>query len=162
MKTTDKYIFFWGGPLSQWYSSFFIVDSIEYNSAEQYMMAQKALYFQDQQSYNKIMESTTSSEQKTLGRYVKNFKADQWSLVSRDIVYQGNLAKFSQNTRLKEMLLKTETKELVETSPYDRIWGIGLKFDDPKCLDKSQWRGSNWLGEVLTKVRDTLQEDSNG
>jgi ribA/ribD-fused uncharacterized protein len=97
---------------------------------------------------------------------VKNFDAEAWNAVSRGFVYEANMAKFGQNEDLLQYLLATGDRELVEASPYDRIWGIGIGLParDPanreKLLDKSQWRGTNWLGEVLMKVRRDIRNET--
>lgn len=152
----EKFVFFYGGPLSQWYSKNFSIDGLTYNTAEQYMMAAKAYYFGDDAILQKILKSSNPSEQKALGRQVANFDAEAWNAVSRGYVYKANMAKFS-DPELKAYLLSTGDKELVEASPYDRIWGIGLSEDNPDCYDKTKWRGTNWLGEVLMKVRNDLR-----
>lgn len=164
---TDKFVFFYGGPFSQWYSSTFTVDGVEYQTAEQYMMAMKAEYFGDEDAKAKIMATSNPQEQKAIGRTVKNFDAEAWNAVSRGYVYKGNMAKFGQDASLKRELLSTGDRELVEASPYDRIWGIGIglpgRRDAPvdgtmeNLLDKSKWRGTNWLGETLMKVRNDLK-----
>jgi ribA/ribD-fused uncharacterized protein len=152
----SEFTFFWDGPFSQWYPSFFKVDGIEYCCCEQYMMAKKALFFGDNDTHKKIMGTTSPKEQKKLGREVKNFNEGQWNKVAKDIVEEGNYAKFSQNKSLKDILLATKGTSLVEASPYDTIWGIGLREGDPLTLNRETWRGTNWLGEVLDKVRDRL------
>lgn len=154
----SKFEFFYGGVFSQWYPSEFIINEVIYNTAEQFMMAMKAKYFDDQDAYAKIMETDDPSEQKAIGRQIKNFNAEAWNAVSRGYVYEGNIAKFTQNKHLLKQLLNTKDKEIVEASPYDKIWGIGLGYDNPDCMDKSKWRGTNWLGEVLMKVRNDLKE----
>lgn len=153
---TEKFTFFWHGPFSQWHPSVFTVDKIQYNCAEQYMMAQKALMFGDHARWLAIMSSAEPKAQKTLGRQVENFNPDEWDKVARDIVKKGNIAKFEQNPDLKDQLLETKDTTLVEASPYDKIWGIGLAQDDPKALDRNSWQGTNWLGETLTEVREYL------
>ena len=155
---TDKYVFFWNGPFSQWYPANFTIDDVEYNCAEQYMMAQKALLFNDSESHKMIMESIWPDEQKEYGRNVKGFDKDKWETVCRQIVFDGNMAKFSQNPKLLEELMYTDSLEIVEASPYDKIWGIGLHETDPKALDKSQWEGTNWLGIEIMSVREKLRE----
>ena len=155
---TDKFAFFYGGALSQWAPSKFKIDEIEYSTAEQYMMAMKAEYFGDEDIKAKIMSTTNPSEQKSLGRMVKNFDAEAWNAVSRGFVYKANMAKFSQNKWCFDDLMLTGDLEIVEASPYDTIWGIGLGANDPRAKDKSQWRGTNWLGEVLMKVRNDLKD----
>lgn len=158
MVKSDNFVLFYGGPFSQWYQSAFMVDGIVYVTAEQYMMAMKAEYFGDEKAKNQIMLTTSPSEQKAIGRMVKNFNAEAWDAVSRDYVYKGNLAKFGQNLSLKIELMATGNKEFVEASPYDKVWGVGLGEDDPKILDKANWLGKNWLGETLMKVREDLRE----
>jgi len=152
----EKFTFFWSGPFSQWAASRFVIDGVEYNTAEQYMMAQKAVTFGDDESLKKIMKSKSPKEQKALGRKVKNFVADKWNAVAKKAVYDANYAKFSQNKDLQKVLFATAGTTLVEASPLDRIWGIGLKETDPRAQNRETWNGTNWLGEVLTQVRDDL------
>lgn len=154
---TDNFEFFWGGPFSQWYKSRFNVDGVYYNCAEQYMMAMKAAFFEDYETLETIMQTSDPKAQKALGRQVKNFNADRWNAVARDFVFKANLAKFSPD-HMKQMLLGTGDKEIVEASPYDKIWGIGMSETDPDRFDKSKWRGTNWLGEVLMLVRTELRK----
>jgi ribA/ribD-fused uncharacterized protein len=153
----DKFVFFWDGPLSQWHRSYFEVDEVKYNCAEQFMMASKAKVFGDKEAQAKIMESIQPMDQKAIGRGVKNFSVRMWSQMSRDVVYIGNMAKFGQNADLREYLLSTGDREIVEASPYDTIWGIGMGEGDPDRFDKSKWKGLNWLGEVLMRVRKDLR-----
>lgn len=157
---TGNFELFYGGPFSQWYPSTFTVDGVKYNTAEQYMMAMKAYYFNDYAAYDAIMKTNDPSEQKAIGRTVKNFNVEAWNAVSRGFVYKANMAKFSQDKFLLKVLLNTGDKELVEASPYDRIWGVGRSAVDPKILDKANWLGTNWLGEVLMKVRKDLSDAS--
>ena len=151
-----KYTFFWNGPFSQWTYSPFVIGDISYNCCEQYMMAQKALVFLDEENYKKIMLSDSPKEQKALGRIVKNFDKVKWDSVCKQIVYEGNYAKFTQNEDLLKVLLATKGTELVEASPYDKIWGIGLAESDSRVHDKKKWLGTNWLGEILTTLREDL------
>lgn len=158
----ENFVLFWNGIYSQWHPSKFTIDGIEYNCCEQYMMAKKALTFNDQESYKMIMYADNPRDQKAFGRRVKNFNADVWAVISREVVYQGNYAKFTQNPELKKQLMETGDREIVEASPYDKIWGIGLGEEDPRALDKSQWQGTNWLGEAIMRVRETLRNEENG
>lgn len=153
----NNFVFFWGGPFSQWYPSEFTIGGTTYNCAEQYMMAQKALLFGDEEAYKKIMNSRNPSEQKATGRLVKGFDVDKWNLVCKKVVYDANLAKFSSDPELKAYMMYSGDKEIVEASPYDTIWGIGMGEGDPNRFDRSKWRGTNWLGEVLMQIRDTLK-----
>jgi ribA/ribD-fused uncharacterized protein len=156
--TTNNYVFFYGGIFSQWYSYDMEIDGVVYNTAEQYMMAMKADYFGDTASLQKIMATNDPSEQKAQGRMVKGFDAEAWNAVSRGFVYKANLAKFSGD--LKQYLLDTGDREIVEASPYDKIWGIGMSVGHPDILDKSKWQGKNWLGECIMNVRETLRDRS--
>jgi ribA/ribD-fused uncharacterized protein len=154
----NNFEFFYGGPLSQWYPCKFKIKGFTYNCAEQYMMAQKALTFIDIETHLKIMSTTSPSKQKSLGRNIKGFNIPQWNTVCKKIVYDGNYAKFTQDENLKTILLATGEKELVEASPTDVIWGIGLSEIDPNRFDKTQWRGRNWLGEILVSVRNDIRK----
>lgn len=160
MLLTDKYVFFWRGVFSQWHRSFFVVDNIRYNAAEQYMMASKARLFNDQETLLKIMSTSDVREQKHLGRVVKNFNADIWADKCLDIVIKGNYAKFSQNPDMKNDLLDTGDRIMVEASPYDKIWGIGIGEDHPDILDESKWQGTNLLGKALMAVRERIRNEN--
>lgn len=156
---TEEYILFYGGIFSQWYKRDMIIDGVVYCTCEQFMMAEKAKLFNDDLSLSSIMNSKEPAEQKALGRKVKGFNKDQWDKICRDVVYRGNYAKFSQHKDLKEILLKTNNKIIAEASPYDRIWGIGLKATDERALNSSKWEGTNWLGEAIMKVRSEIKEN---
>jgi ribA/ribD-fused uncharacterized protein len=161
------YLFFWGhqkskeGTLtasrfSQWWPSPFTVDGVVYQTAEHWMMAQKALLFEDQASYEKIVAAVSPKDAKALGRGVQNYEDALWTEKRFEIVVAGNLHKFSQDNALAEFLLNTGNQVLVEASPVDPIWGIGLPADSPKATDPAQWRGLNLLGFALMAVRDRL------
>lgn len=154
----SDFVFFWGGIFSQWYPSEFSIDRVYYETAEQYMMAEKARLFKDEKALLEIMSSSDPEVQKFWGRQVKNFDKTKWDAVCKDIVFKGNYAKFTQDPNLMREILST-TKELVEASPYDKIWGIGLKAGNPLAWSKSTWEGTNWLGEVLMKVRETIRKE---
>ena len=161
MSETEEFTFFWDGPFSQWHPSMFDIDGVVYNTAEQYMMSEKARFFNDKESRDKIMASDSPREQKAIGRKVKNFDADKWNGVSRNIVYKGNMAKFRQNKDLRTALFNTKGSSIVEASPYDKIWGIGMGEEEDLIHDRSQWKGLNWLGETLDRVRDDLLKEFN-
>ena len=143
-------------PFSQWYRCAFTAGDHAFNCAEQYMMHGKALLFQDAATAEKILAADHPREHKALGRKVKPFDDAVWKRERVGIVRAGNHAKFTQNPALLEQLLATRGTTLVEASPYDRIWGIGLAATDPRAQDPAQWKGQNLLGKVLTELRDQL------
>lgn len=160
-----KYIFFWGhrpsadgsitkSCFSQWFDCRFTVDGVEYSTAEQYMMSQKALLFGDEKIYSEIMKASHPNEFKSLGRKILEFDEKVWDKHKTDIVIKGNTAKFSQNENLKYFLLNTNNRILVEASPYDKIWGIGMKS---YCENPNLWDGENLLGFCLMEVRDIIK-----
>lgn len=155
----EQYYFFWNGPLSQWYSSPFTDNSgIKYCTAEQYMMYQKAIIFDDDYIAKQILKTSNPKEQKALGRKVSNFDASVWNKVAQHVVYEGNYFKFTQNPKLLKFLLDIDNEVFVEASPYDRIWGIGMNETQAKITPANEWNGTNWLGLVLTKLRNNLRE----
>ena len=154
----DLFVFFWGGTFSQWCPSKFEIDGVEYNCCEQYMMAKKALVFNDFDACREIMLEKNPALQKAIGRKVRGFNVEKWESVCQKIVYDANLAKFTQNPKMFEELLSTGTREIVEASPEDKIWGIGLHETNSLAWDKETWQGRNLLGIAIMKVRATLLE----
>jgi len=155
---TEEFYFFWKHRLSQWHMADFVVDGVKYCCAEQYMMSEKARLFGDFKSVEKIMATNSPREHQALGRKVTGFNLEIWERKARDIVFKGNLALFTQNEDQKQLLLSTYPYTLVEASPYDVVWGIGLAADDSRAKNRATWRGKNWLGEVLTAVRAEIQK----
>jgi len=143
-------------PFSQWYRSTFTSDGLTFHCAEQYMMHGKAKLFGDEEIAREILAADHPRKHKALGRKVRNFDDRVWKQEREGIVMAGNRAKFTQDPALRAQLLATAGTTLVEASPYDRIWGIGLSASDPRAQDPSQWRGQNLLGKILTKLRDEL------
>ncbi|XP_077981733.1 protein irg-1-like [Glandiceps talaboti] len=160
---SEKYTFFWKiqSPFSQWFPANFTVDGITYSCAEQYMMHQKAVMFGDREMAKKIMKTNKPKAMKAFGRKVQNFEVQTWNERCKDVVKKANMAKFSQNSELKAKLFATVGTTLVEASPRDRIWGIGLGAANPKAQRKATWRGKNLLGYILTDVRDELMATDN-
>ena len=156
MNITDKYVFFWGEVFSNWFPCEFEIDGIKYNCTEQYMMHQKALLFGDLGIAGRIMESPNPRFQKALGRQVDGFDKEKWEAVCSSIVFKANYAKFTQNEELKQQLLSTGNRILVEASPEDAIWGIGIGESFTGVEDPKNWRGFNLLGWALTLVRQEI------
>lgn len=174
------------GYLGQWYESKFILDKkivkkfpndikeldlcndkkyvlkdmydIEFTTAEKFMMMGKASLFKDYTIFDKMCNTDNPKDLKNLGRKVKNFDVNVWNFYSTDIVIIGNYLKFTQNRTLMKLLIETDKEKLVEGSPFDRIWGVGLRFDNPDIYDKSNWKGENLLGKCLMKVRRIVKK----
>lgn len=161
----DEIIGFWRqtekhGYMSQWYKSPMIIDGVEYTCCEQYMMAEKARLFNDLSILDEILQCTEPKRMKELGRAVKGFDTCKWEEHKYNIVFKGNLNKFTQNKKLAEKLLETGDTLLVEASPYDRVWGIGMGVSNASFRQPSKWRGSNLLGFAIMEVRDTIKEQT--
>lgn len=161
------FLFFWGhrpsrtgavgpGCLSQWWEVPFLVEDQRYLSAEHFMMAEKARLFGDESTRAQILAARNAGQAKALGQEVHGFDEAQWVAHRYDIVLTGNLAKFGQHPPLQSFLLQTGDRVLVEASPMDRIWGIGLAKEDSRAQDPRLWRGLNLLGFALMEVRDML------
>ena len=121
------------------------------------MMAGKARAFADYYTLEKIMAEKEPKKIKALGRKVTPFDGKVWDEVKHTLILNGNYAKFTQNQELRRFLLATGDQVLVEASPYDTIWGVGLGPDDPRVQDPAQWRGQNLLGFALMEVRDEIR-----
>ncbi|KAL3869018.1 hypothetical protein ACJMK2_041750 [Sinanodonta woodiana] len=155
--------FFWlkSSPFSQWYPTHFVIEDRHFVTAEQFMMYQKAVIFDDFETAKKILKERNPRKQQKLGREARNFNSQKWKDVCLKIVKKANYHKFSQNVGLKNHLFSTYPKILVEASPYDRIWGIGRAASDPKAQKKETWLGCNLLGYALTDVRNEMMMKEN-
>lgn len=162
-----RYLYFWGHTVSkdgrinkacfsQWFESPFELDGAIYRTAEHWMMAAKARLFGDDEALARIIATVDPREAKIIGRTVQHFEPGIWESQCRGLVTAGNLAKFGQNERIRDFLLETADAVIVEASPYDNIWGIGMKEDDPRAVHPDTWAGENLLGFVLMDVREKL------
>ncbi len=161
-----KYIFFWGHQpgrsgitatcFSQWYEAPFTVDGQRYPTAEHFMMAEKASLFGDLQIRSEVLRAPNPGAAKALGRQVRGFSEERWLQHRYSIVLRANEAKFTQNPDLGNFLNQTGSRILVEASPVDRVWGIGLAADDEKVNNPNLWRGLNLLGFALMHVRERI------
>lgn len=165
---TPRYLFFWGHTpshdgtitkscLSQWWESPFEVDEDRYLTAEHYMMAAKARLFGDKASHAQILNAEHPKKAKNLGRIVTGFNESVWLRHRYDIVVTANEAKFRQNDQLSNFLLSTGERILVEASPLDKIWGIGLTENDAKASSPQHWQGLNLLEFALMEARERLR-----
>lgn len=163
-----EYIFFYEGTpsadgkidsacLSQWWEEYFPVCTLQYPTAEHYMMRTKAIVFGDDQKAVKIMDNASPESAKAMGKEVKDFSSREWSKISYSVVLNGNYWKFASNPALRAYLLSTGDKVLVEASPTDKIWGAGLSADDEKIKNPSKWKGENLMGFALMEVREEIR-----
>lgn len=162
-----KYVFFWGHQpgkagvtsscFSQWYEAPFVIDGQRYATAEHFMMAEKAALFGDRSARSRVLEAATPGAAKAFGRAVSGFDEAVWAKHRFSIVVRANQAKFTQNPELGVFLKQTGSRILVEASPVDNIWGIGLAQDDARANNPSQWQGLNLLGFALMDIRNNLE-----
>jgi ribA/ribD-fused uncharacterized protein len=158
-----QYLLFWGhqpppqGCLSQWWPAAFTVDGVSYPTAEHYMMAAKARLSGDTGTVGKILAAPHPGAAKELGRQVRGFDEQHWAEHRFDVVVAGNMAKFSQHPQLRDYLIGTGSRVLVEASPQDRVWGIGLAAGDERAGSPEHWPGLNLLGFALMEVRHQLR-----
>ncbi|MBT2441621.1 NADAR family protein [Streptomyces sp. ISL-36] len=164
-----KWLHFWGhraradgtlsaSCLSQWWPSPFEVEGVRYAMAEHWMMASKARLFGDPDAERAALSSRSPAEAKKAGRLVRGFDEAVWERERFGIVVEGSVHKFAPDEALRGYLLGTGGRVLVEASPLDRVWGIGLTADDPRAMDPSRWRGLNLLGFALMEARERLRQ----
>ncbi|MEH0819872.1 NADAR family protein [Micromonospora sp. CPCC 205739] len=167
-----KYLCFWGhrprrdgtvgaGCLSQWWPAAFTVGGRRFPTAEHWMMWHKAALFGDEEIGERILGAAHPHRAKALGRQVRGFDQATWEARRYDIVVAGSVAKFGQHDDLRAYLLGTGDRVLVEASPVDRVWGIGLAADDPRAEDPARWRGLNLLDFALMQAREALREEAD-
>jgi len=159
-----KFLYFWGhrpqrdgsvgpGCLSQWWPAAFSIDGVQYTTAEHYMMATKARLFGDDRTLERILAAPSPGAAKALGRQIRHFDETAWMAHRFKVVVAANAAKFGQHPDLRKYLLGTSGRILVEASPVDGIWGIGLTADDPRAAEPARWPGLNLLGFALMQAR---------
>ncbi|MGN2639429.1 NADAR family protein [Nocardia takedensis] len=165
-----KYLLFWGHKprrdgtigascLSQWWPAEFTVEGTTFRTAEHYMMWRKALLFEDPATAEQVVAADHPSQAKALGRKIAGFDEKRWEEHRFEIVTTASTAKFAQHGDLLTYLRGTGDRVLVEASPVDRVWGIGLAADDPAAQDPARWRGLNLLGFALMAARAALRAD---
>lgn len=164
MRVTDTHVYFWGSYLSNFYISRIYstpdcaLQNFTYCCSEQLFMMEKALHFKDYESAFAMTNAPDGASVKAIGRQVKGFDVEEWSKVCYGKMLIACKAKFEQNPWLREQLLETGDRIIVEASPLDKIWGVGLHEDDDRILDEANWEGQNLLGKVLMEVRDGLRK----
>ncbi|MEU6374777.1 NADAR family protein [Streptomyces sp. NPDC046909] len=168
-----KYLHFWGhrpradgqlgsSCLSQWWPSPFEVAGVTYATAEHWMMAGKARLFGDAEAERQAVAARSPAQAKKIGRLVRGFDDAIWERERFGIVVEGSVHKFGSDLGLRAFLLGTGRRVLVEASPVDRVWGIGLAATDEAAADPERWRGPNLLGFALMEARERLRETADG
>ena len=157
----DNYVAFWGSCFSNFFPTRFYLDGRYWSTSEKYFMYQKAMTFYDTKIAEEILKLEEPREIKKLGREVKNFNESVWNNVREEIMYRGVKAKFEQDTISKQCLLMPEYKDkhFVEGSPIDKIWGVGIRYDNSKIDNKENWDGLNLLGKILDRVREEINSE---
>ena len=150
---TTKYTFFWPGPFSNWNTSPFRYKGVNFNTAEQAMMWEKAMTFADGITAAQILKTDDPKQQKALGREVKGYDDAVWSAIRYEVVKDILRHKFKQHEPSYKALIVTTSTMLVEASPVDTVWGIGLGAGDYRAKDMKHWKGQNLLGKALTEIR---------
>lgn len=159
-RVTDTHVYFWGDPtLSNWGSAEFDYKGEHFYNSEQAFMWEKALCFGDKKIADKILSTSNPRVAKDLGRMVDGYSDDEWAKKRYEAMLDVCIAKFSQNDEQKEILLNTGDRTLVEGSPYDKVWGVGVHWAEESILNEKNWKGQNLLGKVLMEVREFLKPE---
>lgn len=170
--TPEDYLLFWGhraavpgiadkACLSQWWPAPFRLGDEPFPTAEHGMMAGKARLFGDEAARAAILAAPTPGKVKALGRGVKGFDEAHWAAARFELVVAVNMEKFRQNPALAAFLVSTGDRILVEASPVDPVWGIGLAADHADARRPAAWPGMNLLGFALMEVRARLQRSGS-
>ena len=149
--------FSYQSPLSNFYNCKIVENGKNFHSSEQLFMYKKALKFNDHSTAEQILLCKSPEEAKGLGRKVQGFKLDIWRPVASDLMFDAMYQKFSQNQELRSFLLQTCGTTLAEANPTDRVWGTGISLKNDHIFSPDKWTGKNMAGEVLARVRQTLQ-----
>jgi ribA/ribD-fused uncharacterized protein len=157
---TKTHIYFWGSIFSNFHPIDFIHQNNKFANSEQAFMWRKAIFFKDFEIALKILETTNPQEAKSLGRKVKYYDDIKWNQIREQIMYEVNIDKY-KDEKLQGILLSTKNLIIVESSPVDKIWGVGLSKEDPRILDEKNWNGLNLLGKVLMRVREYYENRIN-
>jgi hypothetical protein len=159
MRTTDTHIYFWGSFLSNWIPSDLYIEYCDkiFTNSEQIFMFLKAVYFHDTETAEEIVNNgQIPRTAKDLGRKIKGYNEEEWAKVREHMMYNAIMLKFQSSEELKQKLIDTYPKTLVEGTPMDPVWGVMIKWDDDRILDEKNWKGQNLLGKVLMDVRRDL------
>ena len=156
-RETETHIYFWGSLFSNWANTPFKYKNISFENSEQAYMWEKCMFFGQEGMAEDVLFSKEPRECKSIGRSIPNFDEAKWSEISFQVMRDVNLEKYRQHKDSLKFLKESGDKIIVEASPFDKIWGIGLHYDEEDVLDESKWKGQNLLGKVLMEVRETLK-----
>lgn len=158
---TEEYVLFLNSVYSQWYPcQFKDKEENTFKNAEQFMMYHKFKCLEPENAY-KILEIHNPRLIKQMGRNIIKYDEVKWSNIREQVVTLGNYYKFTQNPNLLDILLEHQNKTIVEASPEDKIWGIGLWENDARCLNRESWLGLNLLGISIMSARNMIQNNIN-
>ena len=155
-KYNDKYVAFWGSCFSNFFPCNFTLEGKHWTTSEKYFMWKKAMTFGDTEIADEILNNDDPRTVKKLGRQVKDFSSDVWDRVKFDIMYNAVKAKFTQDSDCNKCIKIFEKQKFIEGSPYDVVWGVGIRYDDENVFDENKWKGENLLGKIVTIVRDEI------
>ena len=151
----DKICFFGElNPFSNFHPSEFTIDGNKYHSAEQYIVHQKAIYFNDTATAATVLTASTPLGCKQAVRNVTNFDSRRWNNAAKDVCKPGIEAKFRQNPVLMNILISTGTKTLAEAS-FDNVFGTGVPLHSENCLKENRWERIGILGKILMEIRSS-------
>ena len=117
------------------------------------------MFINDDITATRIMSAKTAHESFKISLTIKDkVESSKWYTgEAKESMYQTCILKFSQNLPLKQFLLNTNNTKMVEASPSNKRWGVGLSLKNPAIFDPQHWDGTNWMGEVLDRVKAALK-----
>ena len=157
-KTSDRVTIFFTkeSPFSNFHPCDLSIDGIDYSSVEQYLCHQKALLFDSAQVAAEMLYIEDPKLLKQRAKNLAKFDRETWITKVGDMLKVALMAKFTQNTALKDALLATGDKTLGEACTHDLLFGIGLSMQNPNAMDPTRWRGGNLQGITLMHVRTEI------
>jgi hypothetical protein len=138
-----------------------VEDGITFNCAEQLFQYKKCVYFDDRTSAELILASTEPSKQKYLAKNIHRFDEEKLNKVASEAMHGVLLHKYRQNSDLRNFLLATGDKTIIEASAHDKLWGSGLSLSNKYCLEHDKQSGDNLMGQLLMSVREQLSLEAD-
>lgn len=122
----------------------FDLDGLWWATSEHYFQAQK---FAGTEHIEAIRLAQTPADAAQMGRSRDRPLRQDWEDIKEDVMQQGLLCKFQTHQDIKQILLGTGDKQIVENAPQDYYWGCG-----------ADGTGKNRLGAILMSVRTILRD----